>query len=82
MGVNEELGADELSGFNGTDVKESNLFSDIDSLVSRGTETSTNVDWFGIFSSTKGEDDDGPLLKYQDSDGKRSYDGADRDQAP
>lgn len=69
-GGDKELGADELSGFSGIDVEESNLFFDVDSPVSRGVETNNNVDWFRVFLCNVGEDDDGPQSKYKDNDGK------------
>lgn len=78
----QELGADELSGFSGIDVEESNLFSDIGSSLSRGEETSNNVDWFGVFLANLGEDDDGPQLEYKNSDEKHSHDGSDSEQPP
>lgn len=66
--------------FSRTNVKESNLYSDIDISVDVGAKTS-NVDWFGLFPSSTGEDDDGPSSEYRDSDGKQSYDASDSDQA-
>ncbi|KAB1200855.1 Beta-glucosidase BoGH3B [Morella rubra] len=82
VNVNQELGGDDLSGFSGTDVEESNLFSDVESPVNGRAETSSNVDWFGVFPANVGEDDDGPSSEYEDSDGKRSHDGSDSEQPP